>query len=858
MEKTIFEFILKYSKKQQIILVFLTLISFPFLYATLELPKIIINEAIGGIDFPKFVEFPTFGIDIELEQIEFLFALSFGFLMLVLMNGLFKYTINVYKGRLGENMLRLLRTKIYQQIIRLPLAKFKKIRHGETISIISAEVEPLGGFIGDAVALPMFQGGTLLVYIGFIFVQDPKLGLAAVALYPIQIYIIPKLQRQVNQLAKRRIQNVRKLSTHIGESLSGIQEIYLQDTSEYEESRLKSRLNRIFNIRYDIYKKKFFIKFLNNLLSHVTPFFFYLIGGYMVIEGELTSGALVAVIAAYKDLSSPWKELLSYYQQKEDVKIKYQQIIEQFVLNEEKTSTSIIEGDFEFKGTVSLNQITLINDTGHKVIDKLSHEFSEGHNTLIIGSTDSGTDSLAIALAGLVPPDHGKIVINGVAVENLSQKIKGENIGYLDQSPYIATGTVKDNLYYGCLKVVDDQGNYDSEAHYDIHFDKTPFETNSDLEQHILKTVKLVKLDNDLYTFGLNHYFDDDELDETLSHLFIQARKKFYEKIHQKGWQNLIEPFNVDKYNINTSVAENLIFGTPKSRQANIERLASYDWVHRILDKFDLYDTLLEKGLQAVEILVEIFSAAKKGFESELFERFSFASSEKLTRIKEEMISQPNFSLRTASFDQQVLLLSIGMSLTVGRHRLGLITEDIQKTIIEARHYLIENIPNRVRRNINFFNMEEYNPGLTCRNNILYGHISHTAAEAAEKTQQLIDEVIDELCHRDMLIFIGLEKDVGTSGASLSSYQKQKLALARSLVKKPKMLILNHALSALDKPSVEAILKSLMKEFEGRSVIMIDYDETYLSYFDEYMEIVKGIKTIDKPVPKKLIANGEI
>ena len=66
-------------------------------------------------------------------------------------------------------------------------------------------------------------------------------------------------------------------------------------------------LGTIYWIRYDIYRKKFFIKFLNTFLGQLTPFFFYSIGGYLVINGQLTLGALVAVLSAYKDMSDPWE-----------------------------------------------------------------------------------------------------------------------------------------------------------------------------------------------------------------------------------------------------------------------------------------------------------------------------------------------------------------------------------------------------------------------------------------------------------------------------------------------------------------------------------------------------------------------
>ena len=112
--------------------------------------------------------------------------------------------------------------------------------------------------------------------------------------------------------------------------MAGVVEVHANDTSNLELSRFAERLGRIYEIRYEIYRRKFFIKFLNNFIDKLTPFFFFSIGGYLVIAGDLTFGALVAVLAAYKELAAPWKELLTWYQQKEDVRIKYEQVIEQF------------------------------------------------------------------------------------------------------------------------------------------------------------------------------------------------------------------------------------------------------------------------------------------------------------------------------------------------------------------------------------------------------------------------------------------------------------------------------------------------------------------------------------------------
>ena len=100
MESSIFRYVLRYSRREQALLLVMTILAFPFLYMSLDLPKTIVNQAIGGRDFPRTV------LGYELEQIPFLLLLSGLFLALVFINGGFKYFINVYRGVVGERMLR--------------------------------------------------------------------------------------------------------------------------------------------------------------------------------------------------------------------------------------------------------------------------------------------------------------------------------------------------------------------------------------------------------------------------------------------------------------------------------------------------------------------------------------------------------------------------------------------------------------------------------------------------------------------------------------------------------------------------------------------------------------------------------
>lgn len=365
MEPTLFRFIWRFSKREQIMVLLLTLASFPFLYMTLELPKIIINDALSGDPGPHDLGF------MSVSPVGYLMLLCAALFFLIVISGVLKMRVNVFKGVLGERMLRRLRFEMMDRVLRFPMPQFHRTSQGEIVSMVASETEPLAGYIGDAIALPAFQGGTMLTILIFMFVQDPILGAAATAMIPIQAVIIPRLQRQVNQLGKQRVLKVRRLSEEIGESVSGIRDIRINGTARYTLSGFSQRLGEIFGIRMSIYHKKFFMKGLNNFLGQMTPLSFYAIGGYQVIQGDLTIGALVAAVAAYKDLAAPWKELLNYYQRMADSNIKYDQLYEQFVPDELlQKQLQYCPGTepFPLVGAISLNNVSLASPDGAPVL----------------------------------------------------------------------------------------------------------------------------------------------------------------------------------------------------------------------------------------------------------------------------------------------------------------------------------------------------------------------------------------------------------------------------------------------------------------------------------------------------------
>ena len=307
MERGIYGYILRHSRPDQVILVLLSLAALPFLYYSFELPKLIVNEALSSTS-----GFPKHWLGLDLERVPYLFTLCGIFLALVLINAAFKFFTSTYRYRVGDRLLRRLRYQLVERLLRFPVGEFRNQSSGRVVSMVAAETSPLGFFMSEAFTVPTVAAGTLFTILLFIFMQDWMMGFAALALYPVQIYLVPKIQQRVNDLQRRESQAIRGVSDNVSQIITNATEIHGHDTSQFELARVTRRLQTIFDLRVKIATSRYTVNVLNQFFSQLTPFFFLSIGGYLVIRGDITLGSLVAVLAAHKDMYSPWKDLIDY------------------------------------------------------------------------------------------------------------------------------------------------------------------------------------------------------------------------------------------------------------------------------------------------------------------------------------------------------------------------------------------------------------------------------------------------------------------------------------------------------------------------------------------------------------------
>ncbi|WP_417452291.1 ATP-binding cassette domain-containing protein [Kiloniella sp.] len=815
----------------------------------------------------------------DLTQISLLFALCFSFLCLVLVNGLFKFVINTLKGQLGERMLRRLRFELTDRILRFPVMHSRRVKQAEIATMLKDEVEPLGGFIGDAIVTPFFLGGQALTALIFIMVQNVWLGIVAMSIVLVQAFLIPKLRRRILDLGRQRQMTARALAGRVSELVEGAVEIQSHDTSNYERAEISSRLGKIFKIRYEIYQRKFFVKFLNNLLAQITPFIFYLGGGYLVITGQFEIGTLVAVLAAYKDLPPPIKDLINWDQQRNDVQIKYEQVAEQFQPNgmidsemqrlEEKHSPPL-EGD------IVVSNLGLVDENENKLLEGINFTVGVNKKIAVVGNASSGKEYLGLLLANLVKSSSGSMKIGGKPMVQLPSAITGRRISYVSSEAYLFPLSVMDNLFYGLRNwmIKDTSLLPNSEVEYQrekqealrtgnialnpngewIDFSSAGINDPAELVPRVTEILRAVDFEEDVYLFGLSGIVDCENRPD-IAESILGARIALKEHLKSTGDEDLVIAFDPEKYNKNATLRENLLFGTPRKKQYAGNNLLTMPVLRESVEEAGLKDSIYNMGLSIARTMVELFMGLPPSHQ--FFEQFSFISADDLPEFDKIVKRADKSSFSEISGSDQEALMYLPFDYVEARHRLGLVTEDVEAKILKARQIFADKLESRDPDAVEFYDPDSYNSAASIQDNILFGRLAYGRAEAGATIGRVMTELLDDLGLRSEVIEVGLEFNVGIAGNRLSSVQRQKLALARSLIKKPDLLILNEAAAVMDSQSQNRLVPSIMEAQEDRGICWT-LQRASLSQHFEYVIVMQNGKVVESGSFDELNKDGKV
>lgn len=301
MPQGLFRYIWRVSARDQILLSLLAVMVFLLDLAPLELQRRIVNGAL------------------EKHALEQLILLSLLYVGVVLAQGGLKLLLNIYRGSVTEAANRRLRLQLSPSNPNGETGGPDARKEGIDISIIVSEVEAVGGFIGASVSEAVLNGGLLIAVFGYMVVLQPWMAAVAALLFLPQFLFIPFLQRAINQRTEQRIKVLRGLSIEIVDEAA-------ERRGPRQTGRYRRQVSDIYRLNMQIYRRKFGMNFLMNLLHQLGVIGILLVGGWFVVRGQTEVGTVVAFISGLNRVNDPWGDLVNYFRDMTNARVKYRLI----------------------------------------------------------------------------------------------------------------------------------------------------------------------------------------------------------------------------------------------------------------------------------------------------------------------------------------------------------------------------------------------------------------------------------------------------------------------------------------------------------------------------------------------------
>ncbi|WP_066066298.1 ABC transporter ATP-binding protein [Neobacillus soli] len=384
--------------------------------------------------------------------------LALGFIALMAVKGIATY-INQYTGDLfGITTVYKMRNSLYEKLQYLPFKYYDNAKTGDLMSRLTADVEGFRFFLSFGFAeLVRF---VLLIAISFsvMFYYSVPLTLVTLATLPFLAVVVYKFDRAVHPAFRGIRKSFGQLNTKVQESISGINTVKSLSRENFEIGKFNNS-NGDYK-QQNIHTSGIWAKYfpLMELLGNISVVLLLAFGGYLVMDGSLKPGELVAFYSLVWYIIWPIVNLGFVVNLFSQAKASGERLLEVLEADNEIVNLLTSNKPERFSGEVEFKNVTLRYEAESKAaLYDISFHATPGSVIGLIGSTGSGKTSITQLITRFYEPSTGEVFINGKPVNQYSLHSLRSSIGLVLQESFLFSTTIKENISYGCPEATMDQ-----------------------------------------------------------------------------------------------------------------------------------------------------------------------------------------------------------------------------------------------------------------------------------------------------------------------------------------------------------------------------------------------------------------
>ena len=376
---------------------------------------------------------------------DMLFIMPFIIVFLYTAKSMGGYVQTYYISYIGQDIVRIIRDKLLQHILKLDMNFFQKKHTGELISRITNDINRIQSAVSNQIADMIREFLTIIGLISVAIYQSYELAFYGLIVLPLAILPLSKLAKKMKALSFKSQESVSDITTHLSETFQNIELIKANSTERLELKSFAKHNQNFFSINMKGVKVNALVSPVMEIIGSVGFAAVIIVGGAQVIDGIITTGSFLSFTTALFMLYTPIKRLSRVYNQMQDAIAANERINQLFA-----HKTEILSGPLKCEEvkTIDFNNVSLKYDN-FTALKNIHLSAKRGDKIALVGDSGGGKSSLVNLIIRFYDTSEGKLTINNHDIKDINIDSLREKISIVTQRVYIINDSIAKNVAYG-------------------------------------------------------------------------------------------------------------------------------------------------------------------------------------------------------------------------------------------------------------------------------------------------------------------------------------------------------------------------------------------------------------------------
>lgn len=344
--------------------------------------------------------------------------------------------------------------EIHKKLYYLDHNYFQNTTVGEMNTLLSKDLRNIRHFLGFDIKQCTHEVLSSIFALIYCITISPIMSISLLAFFLIFMYITFKYKKKTDKLYKIEREKASKLNEYIQENIEGNRLIRNFGTEEKEIEKFKTLnedyIDYTIKISYKMFNNIELIKFLSYCMWAVMIF----LGGIFIVKGSLTLGGFMIFNSFFNRISTPMYNLIDYMNDYQYFKISTQKIKKFLNLKGKQKDNGTLE--IVNLDTIKFDNVCFEIDN-KKVLSNITMQLESGRTYAFIGEVGSGKSSIGKLILRIIDATKGSILLNNTDIKDYTIFSIRDKIGYVSQTPFLFSDTIKNNVNFGNLSLTDDE-----------------------------------------------------------------------------------------------------------------------------------------------------------------------------------------------------------------------------------------------------------------------------------------------------------------------------------------------------------------------------------------------------------------